>query len=114
MRGVDMWQQVFPQLEPEFAVVTSSVWAHTIYPGFCIGIMRPFLLSPPWLWMDYPSPYFASFRRSGALLTQLQEQLGEATIFAEAEGERNKRFLLFSGFTEKQSETGEIFYERSI
>lgn len=109
-----MWKQVFPELPPEVARVTTSVWDFEGYGQ--VGVMRNSFLAPPVLWFTLGKVERALLKRAPELLTDLQKHLEAGVVFAEAKYDEHKsqRFLTFMGFEEVYESLGRKQYSRSI
>ena len=108
-----MWQAVDPS-EVNSPLTTLSAWRHP--SGTVVGVMRPFMLSPPVLWVELRMGALPQLRQARTALTLLQKQLNTPTIWAMADPDicGSARFLRFLGFDEKQTLAGETYYERSL
>jgi hypothetical protein len=109
-----MWKQVHPELSPEVARVTTSVWDYEGYGQ--VGVMRSSFLAPPVLWFKLLQIKPALLKQAARLLTDLQLLISADLVYAEAclEETRSQRFLTFLGFVEMHEAYNRKLYSRSV
>lgn len=109
-----MWKQIYPDLPPEVARVTTSVWDYEDYG--CVGVMRTSFLSPPVLWFQLSKFTPSMLKIAPKLLTDLQLQLAADLVYAEAKLDeiKSQRFLRFMGFLERPESYERKLFSRSI
>lgn len=91
-----MWESVEFDLG-EVPEPTTSVWRHP--SGALVGVMRPELMSPPYLWFQLGAVSPGWLRAANDDLDELQWTLCEPVLLAESDdNEVARRFLRFLNF----------------
>lgn len=109
-----MWRLVTPNLPPEVARITTSVWDYEGYGR--VNVMRNSFLAPPVLGFQLLRVKTALLKQAPRLLTELQRILEANLVYAEALAQEpvSQRFLLFLGFVETSEAYNRKLYRRSI
>lgn len=117
---INMWQRSLDdQLIPkELRSTTTSLWEFMEGDKklALVGVMRPNLLSEPYLWLHAYGKTYSVLRRVLAHMTALQTELGEQVVYAEVDPAipANRKFLLHCGFTEVANDNERILMRREI
>lgn len=115
-----MWQKSLDdQLIPkELRATTTSIWEFIDGDKklALVGVMRPNLLSEPYLWLSAYGKTYSALKRVMEHMTELQTELGERTVLAEVDPAipANKKFLIHCGFTEVGESNGRVVMQRDI
>lgn len=110
----DVWQAYPLELVKDAPEATTSAWQHI--SGGIVGVMRPNILSVPFLWFQLDAVSFDFLRTANEAVDQLHQLLHTPTFWANADEKlsQSERFLAFLKFTPFYTGSGVIVYERSI